>query len=87
MSNKTSATSTNRFIPNFESNRKNSAASSAARLNNNHNKMDSQLYSDNRSYNMLHASPALAGHDGKNNYWKAFKPNFWTVNTAGSETG
>lgn len=49
--------------------------------------MDSQLYSDNRSYNMLHASPTLASQDNKNNYWKAFKPNFWTANTAGGETG
>lgn len=50
--------------------------------------MDSQLHSDNRSsYNMLHASPALASQDSKNNYWKAFKPNFWSATTAGSEAG
>ena len=40
--------------------------------------MDSMLYSDNKSsyHQIRDSSPAATVNDNKNNYRKAFKPNF-----------
>ena len=44
--------------------------------------MDSLLYSDNKSsYHQVRDSSPATVNDNKNNYRKAFKPNFWGSNS------